>query len=140
MTVEQFRILALDKFSFLEGKGFHRVPSLEETASTYGTVVYLGKHVGFIFSLDVRDQCVDAEVVKVRDGKIKWNWEEGGYSSNIFGHLVDHAGYRGGPAGPAGRGPSKAGESDLERMIDGWVELLKQAGQSLLSDRIDSLP
>ncbi len=134
ITVEQFRTLALDRFSFLEGKGFHRVPSLEETTPTSGTVVYLGNNVGFIFSLDVRDQCVDGQVVRVRDGQIKRNWE-GGYSSDIFTHLVNHAGYRGRP-----RGSSEAGKSSLEQMTDGLVELLKQAGQSLLSDRADSLP
>ena len=136
ITVEQFRTLALDRFGFLEAKGFHRVQSLEETTSTSGTVVYLGENVGFVFSLDVRDQCVDGQVVKVRDGQIKRNWE-GGYSSDVFTHLVKHAGYRG---RPAGSGERKAGESVLQRMIDGWADLLKQAGQSLLSDTSDSLP
>src|SRR5262245_15137956 len=133
-TVEQFRAVALDRFSFMEGKGFHRTPSLEETTPTSGTVVYLGSNVGFIFSLDVRDECVDGQVVKVRDGQMKRNWE-GGYSSDIFTHLVRHAGYRGSP-----RGPGEPGKSRLEHMIDGWAELLKQAGQTLLSDRADSLP
>lgn len=133
-TVERFRVLVLDTFSFLEAKGFHRVPGLEETSSTSGTVVYLGKHVGFVFSLDVRDQCVDAQVVKVRDGQMKRNWE-GGYSSDVFTHLVRYAGYRGRPAGA-----STAEKAALKGMVDGWAELLKQAGESLLSDRPDSLP
>jgi len=133
-TVEQFRALALEKFSFLEAKGFHRVPGLEETTPTGGTVVYMGKHVGFIFSLDVRDQCVDAQVVKVSDGQMKRNWE-GGYSSGLFTHLVRHTGYRGSLVGA-----STTGKATLEGMVDGWAELLKQAGESLLSDRPDSLP
>lgn len=136
ITVEQFRSLALDRFGFLEANGFHRVQSVEETTPTGGTVVYLGKNVGFIFSLDVRDQCVDGLVVKVRDGQMKRNWE-GGYSSDVFMHLVKHAGYRG---RPSGSGQRKVGESALQRMIDGWVNLLKQAGQSLLNDNSDSLP
>lgn len=134
ITVEQFRMLALDRFGFLEGKGFYRVPSLEETTPMIGTVVYLGKNVGFIFSLDVRDQCVDGQVVRVRNGQIKRNWEKG-YSSGIFTHLVRHAGYRG-----KTRGSSEAGKSHLERMIDGQADLLKQAGQFLLTDQVDSLP
>ncbi len=133
-TVEQFRILALDKFSFLEANGFHRESALEETSSTSGSVVYLGKYLGFVFSLDVRDQCVDAQVVKVCDGQMVRNWE-GGYSSGVFTHLVKHVGYRGRPAGVS---PSE--KSGLDGMIDVWVELLRKAGESLLSDRPESLP
>jgi hypothetical protein len=136
ITVEQFRTLALDRFGFLEANGFHRIPTLEETTPTGGTIVFLGKNVGFIFSLDVRDQCIDGQVVKVRDGQMKRNWE-GGYSSDIFTHLVKHAGYRGKRARTS---DSRGGESVLQVMIDGWVELLKQAGQPLLSDQLDSLP
>ncbi len=134
-TVEQFRDLALDRFSFLETTGFHRRPDLEENSPTSGTVIYLGKHVGFIFSLDVRDQCVDAQIMKVRDRQMKRNWE-GGYSSDLFTHLVRYAGYRGRPAGST----EAAGKAAVERMVEGWAELLKQFGQPLLSDRPDSLP
>lgn len=136
ITVEQFRILALARFGFLEAKGFLRVQSLEESTPTSGTVVYLGKNVGFILSLDVRDQCVDVQVVKVQDGQMKRNLE-GGYSSDVFTHLVNHEGYRG---KSISSGERKSGESVLQRMIDGCADLLKQAGQSLLSDRSDSLP
>jgi hypothetical protein len=139
ITVEEFRILALERFRFLEDFGFRRAPSLEEASPTGGTVVYLGKHVGFIFSLDVRDQCVDAQVVKVLDGQMKRRWE-GGYSSGLFMHLVRHTGYRGGMPRSSGDTPSQAGRSALRQMIDGWAELLKHAGQTLLNDRPDSLP
>jgi hypothetical protein len=139
ITVEQFRTLALERFDFLEAKGFRRMLSLEETTSTSGTVIYMGKHVGFIFSLDVRDQCVDAQVVKVRDGQLKPSWE-GGYSSDIFTHLVKHMGYRGRLAGSVAIGSSDVGIPHLERMIDGWLSLLKEAGQTLVSDQADSLP
>lgn len=134
ITVEQFRMLTLDRFSFLEGHGFHRVPGLEETTPTSSTIVYLGNNVGFIFSLDVRDQCIDGQVVRVRDGQIKRNWE-GGYSSDIFTHLVNYAGYRGRP-----RGSNESHKSSLEQMTDGLAELLKHAGQPLLTDQGDSLP
>lgn len=135
IKVEEFREVALDKLKFLEHFGFRRAPNLEETASTYGTVVFLGKHVGFTFSLDIRDQCVDASVFKVCNAQMKRNWE-GGYSSNIHGYLVDYAGYRGGL--PLSEEQKK--QPPLERMVDGWAELLKQFGQKLLSDRPDSLP
>ena len=133
-TVEQFRNLALVRLNFLESKGFHRAPAQEATTPTGGTVVFLGKHVGFILSLDVRDQCVDAQVVKVQDGQIKRTWE-GGYSSNILSHLVKHAGYRG-----QSRESNETSKPALERMVDAWVELLKGAGQMLLRDQIDTLP
>ena len=138
-TIDEFRQRAVTSFAFLETRGFHRAPHLEETRSTYGTVVYVGKHVGFVFSLDVRDQCVDAEVVKVRDGQLRHNLD-GGYSSDIFGHLVEHIGYRGNPAPGVESQPSQAAGYPLQLMIDGWANLLKQAGQSLLEDRPDSLP
>ncbi len=133
-TVEQFRAVALVRFSFLQANGFHREPSMEETTPTGGTVIYLGKNVGFIFSLDMRDQCVDGQVVKVRDGQIKRIWE-GGYSADLFTHLVRHAGYRGGRGGSG-----KTKKPALEQMVDGWAELLKQAGRFLLSDKPESLP
>jgi len=88
--------------------------------------------VGFIFSLDLRDQCVDAAVVRVVDGQIKRGWD-GGYSAGLYTHLVEKAGYRGGPGKSSASGL-------LEQMIEGWADLLQKAGQSLLDDRVDSLP
>ena len=145
-TIDEFRKLASDRFRFLEARGFRREPTLEATTPTGCTVVYLGEHVGFIFSLDLRDRAVDGQVVRVRAGQIKRNWE-GGYSSNIFGHLVRHSGYRG-AVGAGGRRTRRGrtgrdGQDDpasLERQLDGWVNLLQGAGQGLLSDLPDSLP
>ena len=136
---EQFRAATTKSFSFFKSLGFCRMPQLEETSPTGATVVYVGKHVGFIFSLDVRDQCIDAQVVKVQNGCLKRNWE-GGYSSDIYGHLITHAGYRGNPNPSGGNGPGHATEYPLQGMIDGWANLLRHAGQSLLEDRPDSLP
>ena len=138
-TIEQFRASALDKFDFLESKGFLHVSRLDETSPTSGTLVYLGKHIGFIFSLDVRDQCVDAQVVKVQDGQMKRNWE-GGYSANIFNHLVKYDGYRGNPRGSRRLATSGIRQANLQQMIEGWAELLKETGQSLLNDSPESLP
>jgi hypothetical protein len=135
ITVDQFRKAAVERFAFLEAQGFRHAVELEETASTFGTVVYLGKNIGFVFSFDVRDQCIDGEVAKVSQGKLQRNWE-GGYSSNIFTHLVKHAGYRGKPGG-AGK---VADSTSLKRMLDAWAELLMQACRLLLEDRADALP
>ncbi|MCX7806511.1 MAG: hypothetical protein N3A38_15195 [Planctomycetota bacterium] len=138
-TPQQFRALAAGKLSFLESKGFFRKPDLEESSPTMGTIVYLGKHIGFVFSFDVRDQCVDAEIVKVCNGQVKNNWE-GGYSSSLLSYLVKYAGYRGGLAAmghsPSGGTPSPS----LQEMLDGWVKLLRQSGEFLLIDRPDLLP
>jgi hypothetical protein len=48
---DDFRTLAKDRFQFLESTGFHRDSSLESSSPTGATVVYLGKHVAFVFSL-----------------------------------------------------------------------------------------
>ncbi|HJW94091.1 MAG TPA: hypothetical protein VJ901_10775 [Thermoanaerobaculia bacterium] len=131
-----FRSLASAKFRFLEDKGFRREPKLETTSPTAATVVYLGRHVGFIFSLDLRDICVDAQVVKVENHRIMRNWE-GGYSSELFMHLVTHAGLRGLRKAPGVRANDAHA---LEQMIDRWAQLLLDAGQTLLLDRPESLP
>ena len=135
---EHFRSLVSSRFEFLQARGFRRMPSLEETRSTFGTVVYLGKHVGFVLSLDVRDQCVDAEVVSVHDGKMIRNWE-GGYSENVFTHLVKHAGLRRGFASSGERRENEEEQTSIERMIDDWADLLEGAGQALLQDGSKSL-
>ena len=132
-TVDQFRRVASRSLRFLEEGGFCRTSSFEETSPTRGTIVYLGKHVGFVFSLDVRDQCVDAQVVKVQDG-VMVPLRKGGYSSNLFSHLAKYSGFRGRPLQP--RLPGTA----LEATIDGWASLLQQAGKQLLADRLDSIP
>jgi hypothetical protein len=139
VTVEKFRSLAVVKLRFLEERGFTRMANLEKSGPTFGTVVYLGNHVGFVFSLDVRDQCVDAEVVKVQDGQLTGN-EQGGYSSDIFAHFVYHEGYRGGFGSVSGKAKPSDYEVAIGRMIDGYVSLLKTAGAGLLKDDEASLP
>lgn len=138
ITIDEFRAITPAKMKFLEIKGFRRIEALEETTPTMATLVYCGTHVGFVFSLDVRDQCVDAEVVKVVNGQILRNWQ-GGYSSSLFSHLVKHEGYRGRRVALA---TNDLGVSDtkIERELNGWIALLQTAGEKLLSDREDSVP
>lgn len=87
-TVDEFQSVAATHLSFLEAHGFARDPFLEERKSTYGTVVYRGKHLAFVFSCDVRDQSIDASVVKVENGQLRGG-DAGGYSSDLFMHLVN---------------------------------------------------
>ena len=135
ITADEFRTLAIQKLAFLQEHGFIRNESEEELRSTFCTVVYMGQNVAFVISLDIRDQCIDAEVVEVLNGKLCREWD-GGYSSDLFDHFVRHEGYRGSPTVNAHGND----EDELERMFDGLVSLLANAGQNLLSDDSDSLP
>jgi hypothetical protein len=139
ITIEDFRTRSPLWLVALEKAGFERSPELEETSSMTASLVYAGEHVAFVFSLDFRDQCVDAEVVKVRNGKLFHNWD-GGYSSNVFGHLVKHERYRGGANGANWEARSNASMGSLEEAIKGWLNLLETAGENLLRDSPDSLP
>ena len=135
ITVEAFRQSAPAKLQWLVDRGFKRVKGLERETATMGTLVYLGDNIGFEFSFDVRDQCVDAEVVKVNKGLPQRNCD-GGYSRDIYGHLVEVERYRGSPTGSFD-GSSR--ESKLDNAITGWLSLLEVAGASLLNDHPESL-
>jgi hypothetical protein len=138
ITINYFREFSPPKLNVLEDCGFKRDEDVEEVTSTFATLVYLGRHVAFVFSFDVRDQCVDAEVVKIRNEQLISNLD-GGYSADIYAYLVKHDGYRGSPT------DSKAikivsTESKLGSSIDGWLSLLTSAGMNLLLDCPTSLP
>jgi hypothetical protein len=139
ITIESFREFSPLKLDALENWGFKRDLELEEISPTMATLVYRGKNIAFVFSLDVRDQCVDAEVVKVRNGKLLRNWD-GGYSSDIFDHLVKREGYRGNPTGSIGNAPINPHGTRLDNVIGGWLNLLRTSGEKLLRDNPDSLP
>jgi hypothetical protein len=134
---DDFRASADQRLTpYLATHGFRREPSLEEKGDlTFATVVYVGKHVGFIFAYDVRDDAVTDSVVRVENGAIKDDASQGGYSAGLFTHLVKHAGYRGHV-----RKPSPPGTSPMERELSNWIDILTAAGQTLLADRPDSLP
>jgi len=139
ITVDRFKSLAPEKFSFLEHRGFHRESVAELTSPTASTLVYLGRYVGFIVSFDVRDQCVDVQVVRVRDGKMHTRID-GGYSSDLFVHLVEHEGYRGKPVQSAQHRGDGGSPDDLQAMLDRWAVLIQDVGGSLLRDQPGSLP
>ena len=138
-TVERFRRIAEDRLAFISDHGFHRAREVEHTTTTLGTYVLLGRHVGFVFSADVRDRSVGARVVKVVDAQMVEHIP-GGYSSDLYRHLVTHEGSRGGPAAPRRTPPSESVRSPLEDQIEGWARLLTHAGQRLLEDDDQSLP
>ena len=126
----------LRQCSFLEEMGFRRAEQYESHGSVGSSVVFMGHHVGFSFSLDVRENSIGVEVFRVVEGKKLSEWE-GGYSADLWEHLVKHVGYRGrvGPAEASGlRAPS------LTSTVAAWVGLLKSVGGPLLSDTQDSLP
>lgn len=130
MSTEEFLELAPKKLMWLVKKGFRRAKELEKISPTTATLVYCGKNVAFEFSLDVRDQCIDAEVIKVKRGRLLRN-SDGGYSSGIYNHLVKKEGYRGSPTGTHVNLPES---SKLDQAIDGWISLLDMAGSNLLND------
>ena len=130
MSTEEFLELAPKKLMWVVKKGFRRAKELEKISPTTATLVYCGKNVAFEFSLDVRDQCIDAEVIKVKYGRLLRNLD-GGYSSGIYNHLVKKEGYRGSPTGTRAQLPET---SKLDQAIDGWISLLDTAGSNLLED------
>ncbi|MDR4517691.1 MAG: hypothetical protein MRK00_09955 [Nitrosomonas sp.] len=135
ISIEEFKELAPKKLMWLVEKGFRRTEDFEKTSTTMATLVYCGENVAFEFSLDVRDQCVDAEVIQVKDGRLLRNWD-GGYSSDIYNYLVKYEGYRGRPTGTLTKSPEL---SELDWAIDGWISLLDTAGSTLLSDHSGTL-
>ncbi|TAN84047.1 MAG: hypothetical protein EYR95_18140 [Phormidium sp. SL48-SHIP] len=135
ITVEVFRESAPAGLRWLVERGFSRARDLEKETPTMGTLVYRGKNVAFEFSFDARDQCIDAEVIKVERGSLRRNWD-GGYSKDIYTHLVAAEGYRGSPMGSLS---VHEFESKLDKAIAGWSSLLETAGSKLLSDSSESL-
>lgn len=135
MSIKEFLELAPKKLIWLVERGFRRAKELEKTSPTMATLVYRGEYIAFEFSLDVRDQCVDAEVITVKGGQLLRN-QDGGYSSDIYNHLVKHEGYRGGPAGNVTISPKS---SKLDQAVEGWISLIDTAGAKLLTDRAEVL-
>ena len=131
ISIREFLKLAPNKLKWLVDRGFSRNTGMERVSSTVATLVYCGENVAFEFSLDVRDQCIDTEVIRVQGGQLLRNWE-GGYSSEVYNHLVKVEGYRGSPTGNLVNSPKL---TKLDWAIDGWISLIETAGSSLLADR-----
>lgn len=136
---ESFRTQAEQEFDFMPACGFRRAEHLEHTTPTICSMVYTGAHVGFVFSLDLRDRCIDAEIVAVRDGRLADSLH-GGYSSDLFQYLVRHAAYRGGTPNSASAAPGTTPDARLRAMIATWADILRQAGSVVLRDDPQVLP
>lgn len=129
----RFRDLATRAFDFLLVRGFRRVPSDEQLSSVAPSIAYAGRHVGFLVSLDARDDVVSVRVTRARDGRLAPTGP-GGYSSDLLSHLVERQGYRGRGAVP-GAGPG----SEHARMLAAWARLLREQGGRLLEDDAEAL-
>jgi len=132
-----FRERAATAFAFLEAKGFARSPADELESPVGASVVYAGRHVGFLVGLDVRDAAVDVRVARARDGRLVGPGPER-YHANLVQHLVAHAGYRG--RGPRSGSEFPRDEAALAQILAGWAEFLRAEGGALLADDAASLP
>jgi len=135
---QRFRALARERFRFLEERGFRRSAEDEDASPVGVSVAYAGRHVGFLVSLDTRDDVVDVRVTRARAGRLAMTGESG-YSRNLLSHLVEQAGYRGG-FGRREPGARRTPEEARDRMLADWAELLERAGGALLADDANSLP
>lgn len=117
--------------------GFRREPELETTTATGATVIYMGRHVGFVVSFDARDEAVDVQITEVSEGRIR-RTSEGGYSSNLFLHLAKYCGYRGTGLSSNDSLPESR-DNAIEQSLDAWAEIIRSA-EGVLRDRPDSLP
>lgn len=132
-AIDRFRALCEERLGFLEGHGFRRAPQLDESSATVASVAYLGRNVGFVFSFDVRDQCVDARIFRVEDGRAAVS-HAAARGTDLATHLVRRCGYR----GPLPRVGTAAGgqssDSEITAALDEWAGILRTDGSGLLHD------
>jgi len=137
ITSATFRREVENASYLLTSNGFARAPQLDVQTPTTASVVYTGKNVAFVFTLDFRDQAIDLVVMKYHNGELLSTWD-GGYSSSLFTHLVNQCGFRGRPVTPASV-PQKA--SRLQKTVAAYMNLLAQPmSAKLLADLSDALP
>ena len=137
ISSEEFRYEVEKAAGVLVARGFQRARQLDIETPTLATVVYAGRNVAFVFTLDKRDSVIDLVVMRYRDGKLLATCD-GGYSSNLFSYLVDYCGFRGRRVRAASLSPPA---SKVKRMIAALMNLLEQpCAKHLLADRSDALP
>lgn len=137
MSIDQFRRDVEHVASILRSHGFQRAPKFETETPTTISVVYTGQNVAFTFNLDIRDQGIDLIVTRYRNGNLVPTWD-GGYSSSLFMHLLNHCGFRGRPVPPATFSPLAPKST---RMLLALMNLLTYpCAASLLADQADALP
>ena len=128
-----FRSLCEKRTRFLEECGFRRVPEWEQCSATMCSVVYLGRHMGFVFSLDMRDDCVDIRVVQLGEGT-RESALTGRREVDLYDYLVKTRGYRGAPAPTRPPSTQIPGADQQAESLEGLINLLKTVGADLLRD------
>jgi hypothetical protein len=137
ISSEEFRREVQECACTLTSHGFQRAPGFDSETSTTASVVYVGRNVAFTFTLDIRDQAIDIVVTRCRHGRLVVNCD-GGYSSSLFTHLLNHCGFRGRATPAASISPAA---SKAKQMLSALVSLLAQpCSANLLADRVDALP
>lgn len=135
---DDFRCGVAEVASLFTSHGFQRATQLEHDTQTTASVVYAGRNIAFIFTLDIRDRAVDLVVTKYRNGKLLTNWE-GGYSSSLFEFLVYHCGYRGSLVSASNHSTTTA--SGIKQKTVALTNLLSlPSAANLLKDHQDALP
>jgi len=138
--VREFRRLVKNYFSFLKDYRFERSSSDEKTTSTFSRIVFKGQYKAIAIGLDIRDLCVDVQVISVVNGHLKRRCE-GGYSEDLFMYLVKHKAYRGRTAQEKEKTSSPQRENDIDKMVAEWADLLRTKGGSILDDKpFDNIP
>lgn len=133
--LDEFRKQVLEQCRFLVETGFRRAVEYEATSPMGTCVAFVGKHVGFSFYTDLRDQHVGVQVFRVVDGR-RPAQREGGHASDVWKLLAREVRQR--SAGLAG--PARAPDASAPAALKDWVVLLKTAGARLLADEPGSVP
>lgn len=135
VPLDEFRSEVLKHCRFLVEIGFRRAEEYEATGPMGTCVAFVGKHVGFSFYTDLRDQHVGVQVFRVVDGR-RPAQREGGHASDVWKLLAREVRQR--SAGLAG--PARAPDASAPAALKDWVVLLKTAGARLLADEPGSVP
>jgi len=128
---ERFAELVEKYFGFLGKYGFRRTPEYEIASGTLCKVVYLGKHVAIEVYLDIRDDYVGVDVVKVINGVPRHRWE-GGFNEDLDTYLRRLGCFR--------KRPPRQLPSPIETALATWAEQLLLDSEKILADLPDSLP
>lgn len=134
--LDEFRSEVLKQCRFLVERGFRRAEEYEARSSMGTCVAFVGKHVGFSFYTDLRDQHVGVQVFKVVDGRRPPS-RDGGHASDLWKLLVREVRHR--SAAPT-TGRARAAEGSAPGVLKEWVALLRTAGAWLLADEPGSVP
>jgi hypothetical protein len=133
ISIHEFRAAVSVEAHILEVAGFRRAPNLEHETPTTISIVYIGQNVAFVFEYDIRDQGIDLVVMRYLAGKLMPTCE-GGYSSSLLSHLIEHCGFRGRPQ-QSEQLPKTA--TRARRVLSKLVGLLQlPCAANLLSDQV----